>query len=393
MTHAQESTTLNAMTELLIENGPDAMAQAIATLLNHAMVCEREMALGAEAHQRTDGRRGYANGFKPKTLKSRVGELQLRVPQTRGYADEHGKPFYPSALERGTRSERALTLAIAEMYVQGVSTRKVTAVLEELCGLDVTSTQVSRAAKELDEKLEAWRTRPLGEVCYLILDARYEKVRHGGSVLSCALLTAIGVLPTGKRIVLGCSVALSEAEPHWRAFLDSLVARGMRGVRLVVSDDHKGLKAARQAVLTSVPWQRCQFHLIQNAMAHVPKVAMRTEVAQGLRQVFDAGDQSEAQRRLTQLAGRYREAAPKLADWLEADVPEALTILSLPTAHQKRLRTTNGQERLNREIKRRTRVATLFPNEASLLRLASAVLSEISDEWETARIYLSMEAE
>lgn len=266
---ADTTSTLNAMTELLIQDGPQAMAQAITVLLNHAMRCEREQVLAAESHQRTDARRGYANGFKPKTLNTRVGELQLRVPQSRNYADADGKPFYPSALERGIRSERALTLAIAEMYVQGVSTRKVTAVLEELCGLEVTSTQISRAAKELDRELEAWRNRPLGEVCYLILDARYEKVRHGGSVVSCALLTAIGVLPSGKRMVLGCSVALSEAEAHWRAFLDRLIARGMRGVRLVVSDDHKGLKAARQAVLTSVPWQRCQFHLIQNAMAYV----------------------------------------------------------------------------------------------------------------------------
>jgi len=392
MTHPTHSTTLERLTELLIQDGPDAMAHALTTLLNHAMRIEREQALGAAAHQRTEQRRGYANGFKPKTLATRLGELELRVPQTRGYADDDGRPFYPSALERGVRSERALTLAVAEMYVQGVSTRKVTKVMEELCGLEVTSTQVSRAAAELDEQLEAWRNRPLGEVRYLILDARYEKVRHGGSVVPCALLSAIGIGPDGKRSILGCSVSLSEAEVHWRGFLRSLLDRGMRGVKLVVSDDHGGLGAARDAALPGVPWQRCQFHLIQNAMAYVPKQSMRSEVAQGMRRVFNADDRNEADRRLRQLVEDYRESAPRLADWLEANAPEGLTVFALPAAHRRRLRTTNGLERLHRELKRRTRVATLFPNEASLLRLASAVLSEVSDEWESNRAYLNMEA-
>jgi transposase-like protein len=362
-------------------------------MLNHAMRAEREQVLDAALHQRTDNRRGYANGYKPKTLATRVGDVPLQIPQTRDYADEHGRPFYPAALERGVRSERALTLAIAEMYVQGVSTRKVTKVMQELCGLDVTSTQVSRAAAELDEQLEAWRNRPLGEVRYLILDARYEKVRHGGSVVSCALLTAIGVTPDGKRSILGCSVSLSEAEVHWRGFLQSLLDRGMHSVKLVVSDDHAGLGAAREATLPGVPWQRCQFHLIHNAMAYVPKIAMRSEVAQGMRRVFDADDQHEAERRLRELVDQYRHTAPRLAGWLEDNVPEGLTVFALPAGHRKRLRTTNGLERLNKEIARRTRVATLFPNEASLLRLASAVLSEISDEWETSKAYINMKAQ
>ena len=397
MTHPRnahnDSTTLDQLMELLIHDGPDAMGAAFTTLLNHAMRIEREQVLGAASHQRTDARRGYANGYKPKTLTTRLGDLPLQVPQSRDYADEQGRPFYPSALERGVRSERALTLAIAEMYVQGVSTRKVTKVMEQLCGLEVTSTQVSRAAAELDEQLTAWRNRPLGEVRYLILDARYEKVRHGGSVVSCALLTAVGVLGDGKRCVLGCSAALSEAEVHWREFLQSLIDRGMHGVKLVVSDDHAGLTAAREATVPGVPWQRCQFHLIQNAMAYVPKVAMRSEVAQGMRGVFNADDRVEAERRLAELVEKYRDTAPRLADWLEENVPEGLTVFAFPAAHRKRLRTTNSQERLNKEIKRRTRVATLFPNEASLLRLASAILSEISDEWETGKIYLNMKAQ
>jgi len=392
MTHQDERSAMRSLVELAIEHGTEAMAAAFTTLMNHAMQIEREQVLKAESHQRTADRQGYANGFKPKTMNTRVGQLELRVPQTRGYRDENGRPFYPKALDRGVRSERAMILVMAEMYVQGVSTRKVTAVVEELCGLEVTSTQVSRAAAELDEQLDAWRNRPIGEITYLVLDARYEKIRHDGAVRPCALLTAIGIGTDGKRSVLGCSVQLSEAETHWRKFLEGLLKRGMHGVKLVVSDDHAGLKAARQAVMTGVPWQRCQFHTIQNAMKHVPKVAMRPEVARDLRRVFDADEPAEAERRLKEVVARHQKTAPQLAAWLEHAIPEALTVLTIPAAHRRRLRTTNSLERLNREIKRRTRVATLFPNEASLLRLASAVLSEISDDWETERAYLNMEA-
>jgi putative transposase len=328
MTHQDECPAIDDLTALLIEHGPAAMASALSTLMNHAMQIEREQVLQAESHQRTADRQGYANEFKPKILKPRFGRVDLRIPQSRGYRDEDGRPFYPRPLERGVRSERALTLAVAEMYLQGVSTRKVTTVVKEPCGLDITSTQVSRAAAELDEQLGAWRTRSIGEITYLILDARYDKVRHDGAIVPCALLAAIGIGPDRRRSILGCSVQLSEAETHWRKFLESLITHGIHGVKLVVSDDHAGLKTARQAVLAGVPWQRCQFHLIQNAMAHVPKIAMRAEVAGDLRRVFDADEPAEAERRL---------------------------------------RTTNGLERLNKEIKRRTRVATLFPNEASLL--------------------------
>jgi transposase-like protein len=285
MTHQEENVVFEAVTAILIEHGPAAMASAFAIIMNCAMQVEREQQLKAKSHQRTGDRQGYANGFKPKTIHTRVGEVNLRIPQTRDYHDEEGRPFYPKSLERGVRSERAMTLAVAEMYVQGVSTRKVTKIVEQLCGLQVTSTQVSRAAAELDEELAAWRNRPLGEVTYLILDARYEKVRHGGAVVPCAVLTAIGVTPDGKRTVLGCSVARSEAETHWREFLESLQARGIHGVKLVVSDDHSGLKAARQATMPGVPWQRCQFHTIQNALAHVPKASMKTDAAEDVRRI------------------------------------------------------------------------------------------------------------
>lgn len=383
MTRHDESNLLPQVMELLAEQGFDGLAPVIELLLNQAMLAERSQALGAQPYERSDSRRGHANGFKPKTVQSRLGQLQLQVPQTRDV------PFYPSALERGERSERALKLAIAEMYVQGVSTRKVAAVLKELCGSEVTSTQVSRASKLLDEELAQWRERPLGETPYLTLDARYEKVRLGGQVVSCAVLVAIGVLPNGKRSILGVSAKLSEAEVHWRDFLENLQQRGLCGVQFVVSDDHAGLRQALQARLPSVPWQRCQFHLAQNALHYVPRLDERKEVAADLRGVFDSSERRDAEERLKKMVAKYEKGAPKLAAWLEANVPEGLTVLSFPAEHRRRLRTTNGLERLNKEIKRRTRVATLFPNEAALLRLVSAVLMEISEDWETGKTYLT----
>jgi len=385
MTHEDQSTRFEDLLQLLSEHGFDGMAEAIEILMNEAMKLERAEALGAMPHQRSESRRGYANGFKPKTVNSRLGRLNLKVPQTRDVE------FYPSTLERGERSERALKLAVAEMYVQGVSTRKVAEITQELCGLDVSSSQVSRAAKLLDEELEAWRERPLGQVRYVILDARYEKVRHGGSVRDCAVLVAIGVLENGQRSVLGVSVSLSEAEVHWRDFMKTLIARGLHGIQLIVSDDHAGLKQARKACFPGIAWQRCQFHLMQNAMNYVPKVAMRPEATRDLRNVFNAPDRREADRLLAQLVKKYESSAPDFSTWMESNMPEGLTVFELPPTHRRRLRTTNMLERLNQEIKRRTRVATLFPNEASLLRLVSAILSETSEDWETGKIYLTMQ--
>ncbi|MGB6399458.1 MAG: IS256 family transposase [Bradyrhizobium sp.] len=369
--------------ELLVDHGFEGMARAMQTLFNEAMKLERSQVLGAQPYQRTLERRGYANGFKPKTVETRVGRLELAVPQTRGIA------FYPTALERGTRSERALKLAVAEMYLQGVSTRKVTAVMEQLCGYEVTSMQVSRAVQALDDELTKWRERPLGEILYLQLDARYEKVRVGGAVVSCSLLIAVGVTSEGQRTILGLSVSLSEAEVHWREFLATLQARGLHGVQLVTSDDHAGLRAALQARLPGVKWQRCQFHLAKNLLDHLPPNVSQEEASADLRAVFNAPNRVEADRLLGQMVSKHAATAKKLAAWLEANVPEGLTVFDVPASHRRRLRTNNGLERLNREIKRRTRVASIFPNDTSLLRLATAVLMEIDDEWQTEKRYLT----
>ena len=369
---------------VLCERGLEGMAQIFELLMNEAMKLQRTAALGARPYERTPERRGQANGFKPKSVETRVGQLHLQVPQTRGVE------FYPDVLERGQRSERALILAIAEMYVQGVSTRKVEKVLKEMCGLKVTSTQVSRAARLLDEELTNWRERPLGKIEYLMLDARYEHVRVGGTVVSCALLVAIGVTPEGQRTVLGLSVSLSEAEVHWREFLARLQARGLHGVQLIVSDDHAGLDAARQTRFPGVPWQRCQFHLGKNLLDHVPASLSQEEASADLRAVFNALNRTEADRLLGLMVDKYAQSAPKLATWLETNVPQGLTVFDFPAAHRRKLRTNNCLERLNRELKRRTRVCGSFPNEDSLLRLATAVLIETDEEWQNDKRYLTM---
>lgn len=385
MTHPTQPDLLHTVLQLLTDQGSCGFAEGIRLLVNEAMEQERGAALQARPYERTQARLGHANGFKPKTLATRIGPIEFRVPQVRGDVE-----FYPSALEKGVRSEQALKLALAEMYVQGVSTRKVTRIVEELCGHSVSSAQVSQCAARLDLELQSWRERPLGACPYLVLDARYEKVRHGGQLIDCAVLIALGIGTDGKRSILGVSVALSEAEVHWRAFLASLQARGLQGLRFIVSDAHAGLAAARCVVFPAVPWQRCQFHLQQNAQAYVPRLELRSVVAGDIRAIFNCPDLPSAQARLKERVAFYAKCAPQLAAWMEATLPEGLAVFALPEAHQRRLRTSNALERVNQELKRRTRVASLFPNEASLLRLTSALLCKISDEWTSTKIYLNM---
>ena len=385
MTYQPDCTLPEGMLAQIADEGLDALPEAIRLLINAAMRLERQKFIGAGPYQRTPARQAHANGFKDKTIQTRLGALTLDVPQVR----EGG--FYPQSLDKGVRSERALKLALAEMYVQGVSTRKVAAITEQLCGFEVSSTQVSRAAAELDAVLAAWRTRPLGVYRYLYLDARYEKVRQDGQVRDAAVLIASGVDAQGKRAVLGVSVALSEQEVHWRTFLQSLLERGLRGVELIISDAHGGLQAARRAVFGGLPWQRCQFHLQQNAQAYVPRQELKAEVAAAIRAIFNAPHLHEAKRLLAETVQRYRAVAPNLATWMEENVPEGFIVFAFPEAHRRLIRTTNGLERLHQEVRRRTRVARLFPNEASCLRLVTAVVMEISEEWETGKAYLTFE--
>lgn len=385
MTCELNSSVYESVLEQLLQEGSSGFKSALEILLNEAMKLERSRHLQAAPYERTDQRQGYSNGFKDKQLKTAVGKLSLNVPQVRD------SDFYPSCLDKGNRTDRSLLLALAEMYVQGTSTRKVSKIVESLCGFEVNSMEVSRATQELDKELEQWRNRPIGKIKYLYLDARYEKVRSGGSVIDCAVLIACGVLETGHRQLLGVSVSLSEHESHWRNFFESLLKRGMHGIELIISDAHSGLKAARKAVFPGIQWQRCQFHLQQNAQAYVPKKSMKSSVAAKLRAIFNAENVDEAERLRKLAVIHYAESAPKLSAWIDDNLKEGLTVFEYPEQHRKKIRTTNMLERINREIKRRTRVATLFPNEASCCRLVTAVIAEISDEWETGRRYINFE--
>lgn len=377
----------NDVMETIQHHGLDGMVQAMTILFNEAMKMERSHHLNCAPYERTQARQDYANGFKPKTVNTRMGTMALDIPQTRA------SDFYPSCLQKGLRSEQALYIALAEMYIQGVSTRNVTKVLEKMSGLDVSSTQVSNAAKLLDEQVTAWKNRPLGQFKYLYLDARYEKVRSGGQVTDGAVLIALGVDAQGKREILGLSIALSEAEVHWRSFLQSLVKRGLHGLELVVSDAHSGLKAARQSVLPAVPWQRCQFHLQQNAGHYVSKQKNKAQVAQDLRQVFNAPSREQADHLTQQLIDKYQTQEPRLAQWIEDNLEEGLTVfgLGLSEFNRKRLRTTNVLERINQTIKKRSKLAKIFPNVESCERLIGSILMEQSEAWIDARPYISLE--
>ncbi len=388
MTELSNTKLPNNILNPILENGLEGLPEAISFLINQAMLIERSQHLGVDPYERNSSRNGQANGFKNRSLESRMGSLDLRVPQVRNT----DTPFYPNTLERGQRSEKALTVAIAEMYIQGVSTRRVTSVLEKLCGLEITSTHVSRAVAELDPMLEAWRNRPITPIAHLILDARYEKIRVGGTVRSCAVFTAIGIRSEdGKRTILGTSVSLSEAEVHWREFLSSLKTRGLFPISSITSDAHEGLKAALSAVFPGIPWNRCQFHLQQNAQAYVPKLDMKASVASDIRSIFNSESLAVAQQKLTSIVKKYSESAPMLAGWMEENLPEGFTVFSFPEPIRQRLRTSNLCETINRQIKRRSRVASIFPNEASCLRLVSAILMEISEEWESSTAYLKPE--
>jgi putative transposase len=386
MTHDLNSNLLSTVMEVLIKDGAGGAQEVLQTLMNAAMKVERENYLKAKPYERTEDREDYANGFKPKALNTRTGRIDLQIPQVRSSG------FYPACLEKGCRSERALMASMAEMYVQGVSTRKVTKILTELCGLEVSSTQISNVTASLDKGISEWKHQALGSIAYLYLDAHYQKVREGGRVVSLAVLMAIGVdSVTGMRSVLGISVSLSEAEVHWRNFLTSLQKRGMHGVKLIVSDDHAGLKAALKNALPSVQWQRCQFHLQKNAQSYIPKQEMKKGVAATIRSIFQAPDVHEAKRLLQIGINKYEKTAPRLSAWMEENIEEGLSHFSFPESHWKKIRTNNMPERTHKEIRRRTKVVGIFPNESSCERLIASIVMEISEGWEYGKAYLKME--
>lgn len=383
-----QDTTNNEIINILLADGLENSLPKIAELLmNSAMLLERIQHIGVSPYQRSNERNGYANGFKPRQFQSAVGKLNLEVPQVR----ESDKPFQTALIEQGSRSDRALKAAIATMYIQGVSTRRVTRVMQDLCGFEVSSTQVSNLTSKLDEEFEKWRNRQLPEIAYMTLDATYHKVRIDGTVRDCATFIAIGVRRSdGKRMILGVSCALSEAEIHWRDFLTDLKQRGVGIPDLITSDAHTGLRAALKATFNATPWQRCQFHLQQNAQSYITKLDLKSSIAAEITSIFNADNKAHAQRRLENFVSNWSKSQPKLTTWAEENLLEGFTVYDFPEKHRKRLRTSNACETLNSQVKRRTRVVGLFPNEASLLRLVTAVLIEISETWETAKAYLTL---
>lgn len=350
-------------------------------------ILEAEMSahLGAARYERRDGRTGYRNGTKPRTLVTRVGPLQLAVPQ-----DRDGT-FSTELFARYQRSEQALVSTLLEMYLQGVSTRKVAAITEELCGTAFSKSQVSALTGRLDAELTAWRTRPLTEHAYpyLAVDARYEHVRIDGRVVSQGVLIVAGVRDDGRREVLAVEVADTESEASYLALFQSLKDRGVRGVALVTSDDHRGLRAAIGRCFHGASWQRCQVHLTRNLLGAVGQ-HHRRDLADDVRAIVAAPTLAQARSAAHEAADRWRSTHPRIATRLEENLEDALTCLAFPAEHRVRIRTTNGLERLNQELKRRTRVVRIFPNRASLLRLVTALAQEQSEEWVSGRRYLDM---
>lgn len=358
-------------------------------LLREALqeVLEQEMteALGAEKGERSPGRLGYRAGYYNRALVTRVGKLELRVPQ-----DRQGH-FSTQLFERYQRSEKALVGALAEMYVQGVSTRKVKAITEELCGHSFSASAISAVNKTLDETLERFATRSLEESYpYLVVDARYEKVREDGVIRGQAVQIAIGINEEGRRQVLGVEVANRESDTSWKDFLLALKRRGLKGVEFVVSDDHPGLKRAIAEVVPEAVWQRCYVHFLRNALDHLPRKAV-DDCLQELRWIYDRRDLAEAQKDLAQWLERWEKKYPKLCEWVEENIGETLNFYRLPLQHHKHMKSTNMLERFNEEIRRRTRVVRIFPNAASCLRLIRALAVETHESWLEASRYLNMD--
>lgn len=384
MTKTEGKTASAAVKDILLQN-PDRLRDVIHAVMQEVLEAEMDEALGASKGERTPERLGYRSGYYGRTLVTRVGKLELRVPQ-----DRAGR-FSTELFERYQRSERALVATLAEMYVQGVSTRKVKAITEELCGHAFSASSISAINKRLDESLKAFAERPLQEPFpYLILDARYEKVREGGVVMSQAVLIAVGIDWDGRRQILAVEMANRESRSAWRDFLVGLKARGLKGVELVVSDDHAGLVAAIGEVVPEAAWQRCYVHFLRNALDHLPR-KHGDDCLQELRWLYDRRDLSEAKADLAAWLAKWSGKYPRLTGWAEETIEQTLTFFRLPRQHHKHLKSTNMLERLNEEIRRRTYVVRIFPNAQSCLRLVRALAVETNENWMEANRYINMD--
>ena len=371
--------------KLLVDEHPDVLRDSAAWMAAELMEAEVAAQIGAELGERTSERLTHRNGYRPRRWDTRVGELELAIPRLRQGS------YFPSFLEPRRRAEQALVAVVQEAYVNGVSTRKVDRLVEQLGLHHLSKDQVSRLCRGLDEQVRVFCERPLeGAYPYLWLDAKVERVREPGGVRHKALVIAYGVHQTGRREVIGIDVGEAETEAFWREFLRGLRARGLAGVRLCVSDAHEGLKQAIAKVL-GCPWQRCTVHFLRDMLGHVSK-AQQPMIAAAIRGIFQASSLVEARERLVEVVDKLAAAAPKVARLLEAAEAELLAFYQLPAEHWSKLRSTNPLERVNREVGRRTDVVGIFPNDAALLRLAGMLLIEQNDEWLVARRYLSQES-
>lgn len=381
-----DATRLPAVTQAALLDEPDFLRELVQQAVQTLLEAEMEAHLGAGRYERTSERRGYRNGYKPRTLQTRVGTLELLVPQ-----DRDGT-FSTDLFGRYQRSEQALVLTLMEMYLQGVSTRKVAAITEQLCGTRFSKSQVSTLTVQLDARLQDWRERPLTAAAYpyLTVDARYEKVRQAGQVVSQGVLLVSAVRGDGYRELVAVEVAATESEATYQELFRSLKERGLSGVKLVTSDDHRGLRRAIERHFQGVGWQRCQVHFSRNLQGLVGR-RHRAQVAEDLRTIFACPTPVLAWEAVRTIAERWRPTHPQLAEQLEEEIEDCFACLAFPISHQRRIRTTNGLERVSQELKRRTRVVRIFPNRTACLRLVTALAAEISEEWESGRRYLNME--
>ena len=369
----------------LIAEDQELMREVVRQTVQQVLEAEMTEFLGAGPGERTEGRQGYRAGYYSRTWVTRIGKLELRVPR-----DREGR-FSTELFERYQRSEKAFVSALAEMYVQGVSTRKVKRITEELCGHQFSASTISRINKGLDESLQKFARRRLEESYpYLIVDARYEKVREDGVIISRAVLIAVGINWEGRRQILGVELANRESQTSWREFLAGLRDRGLRGVELVVSDDHAGLKRAVVEVLPEAAWQRCYVHFLRNALDHLPRKA-DDDCLQELRWLYDRRNGEEARRDLGAWLERWQKKYPKLTDWVEDNIEQTWTFYRLPRQHHRHMKSTNMLERFNEEIRRRTRVVRIFPNADSCLRLVRAMAAETHEGWLEDNRYLNMD--
>jgi len=354
-------------------------------IFNQVLLAQSTEQLGAEPYERTEGRTAYRNGTRERQLTTRIGTLTLRIPRHR-----NGQ-FSTELFMRYQRSEQALVLAMMEMVINGVSTRKIESITEELCGKKFSKSTISTLCKNLDPMVNAFRTRPLkSHYPFLMVDAIYVKVRENKRIQSRGLLIAIGINEEGHREVVGFQLANSESENSWGEFFGSLKERGLKDVRVVTSDDHKGLVNAVRKHFQGASWQRCQTHFSRNMLDHAPK-ALQPEIKEDLRRLYESVDLESARKVRDQIIAKYEARAPKATNLLDEAFDDITAVLALPLRYRKRLRTTNGVERLNEEIRRRERVIRIFPNEASVIRLMGALLMEQDEKWQTGRKYFDME--